>query len=190
MTHSCVQSCGMKATHTHTYTHIKRTHTDDAQLCTELWDESRQLLAPMRAVLLDACTLFPALPRPYLQLLRVFGQGTLAASAAYTHLQVGRVCACVCSRAWLLFCVYVCACLLVFGQGTSQLVLHTHTYRWVVYVFVCVRVAVHGYYCVCMVVCGCACLLVFGQGTLAASAAYTHLKVGRVCVCVFVCACV
>ncbi|KAF5839325.1 hypothetical protein DUNSADRAFT_1102 [Dunaliella salina] len=67
---------------------IKLVVADDVLVCNEVWDEGRELLAPIRAVLLDACTLFPAHPRPYLQLLGAFAHGSLAASAAYTHLQV------------------------------------------------------------------------------------------------------
>jgi len=66
---------------------VKLVIADDAHVCNEVWDEGRELLAPIRAVLLDACTLFPAYPRPYLQLLGAFAHGPLAASAAYTHLQ-------------------------------------------------------------------------------------------------------
>ena len=79
--------CMLSHTHTHTHTRT-HTHTDDAQVCAEVWDDTRELLAPLRAVVLDACTLFPAHPRPYLQLLGVLSQGNVAASAAYTHLQV------------------------------------------------------------------------------------------------------
>lgn len=57
-------------------------------MCAALWDERQAMAEPLRAMLRDAASVFPAVPGPYLRLLAATSHGPAAAAAAYAHLQV------------------------------------------------------------------------------------------------------
>lgn len=52
-----------------------------------MWELDHELYEPIRAILRDACSVFPAVMGPYLGLLGALAHGPVAAAAAYANLQ-------------------------------------------------------------------------------------------------------
>lgn len=55
-------------------------------LAADVWDDALLLTAPLRALLNQCCTLFPAAPRPLLRLLAALAGGRGGAAEAYAYL--------------------------------------------------------------------------------------------------------
>jgi hypothetical protein len=67
---------------------------EDPGICSVLWEERQPLAEPLRALINDTASVFPAVPGPYLRLLAATAHGPYAAAAAYAHLQVREAAVC------------------------------------------------------------------------------------------------